>query len=144
MSKARNLLLLAVAAVCAVSFWLAHRSPAPPLTAGSALAAAEGLERTIRLTVLNGTGQPGLARRYSRDLSALGCVVVAIADAPDDSFESSLLVNRCLPAEMAQRLASRLHDVSLLWEWDSRAEEDAVLVLGRDHARIFASRQVQP
>jgi hypothetical protein len=150
MSRLRNLLLLVLLAVCAASFWLA-RQPAAERAASRlahgpapAPVVLERPERSVHLAVLNGTREPGLARRLSRDLAYLGCVVVAIDDAPHDSFATSLLVNRRLPAAQVQWLAAALAGVPVVQEWDPRAQEDAVLVLGADHQRLLRGLPAQP
>jgi len=146
MNRLRNLLLVVLLAVCAASFWLARQPAAERTTTGSAPAPVvlERPERSVHLAVLNGTREPGLARRLSRDLAYLGCVVVAIDDAPHDSFATSLLVNRRLPAAQVQWLAAALAGVPVVQEWDPRAQEDAVLVLGADHQRLLRGLPAQP
>ncbi len=147
MRRWRNPLLLLLLLVCAGSWWWARREPALPVAPGSAAGAPEaesplsaepvdlGDLASVHLAVLNGTGEAGLARRVSRHLADLGCVVVRIADAPHDTFATTLLINRRLAMRDARRLASRLGGVRLLREWDDRATEDAMLVIGHDHGR---------
>lgn len=148
MSRERNLALFVLLAICAASFWLAGRGGAPGPTAGPAAEAPEpfaaAAPRNVHLVVLNGTAEPGLARRYSRALPGLGCVVVALGDAPHDTFATSLLINRRLPYAAARQLAARLGGLPLLAEWDDRCAEDAVLVLGHDHARRLDGRPGGP
>jgi hypothetical protein len=145
----RNLLLLSLLAVCAASFWQARQGgPAGPPAGPSPDSEPEPIgaaaPRNVHRNVLNGTAESGLARRYSRDLPGLGCVVVAVGDAPHDSFATTLLVNRRLPAAAARHLAARLGGVPVVVEWDDRCPEDAVLVLGADHARRLAARAGPP
>lgn len=153
MRRWANILLLGMLAICALSFWISR----PRSTDGAADAAAPGEPadrrearagptplRTVHLAVLNGTGEAGLARRFSRALPTLGCVVVRIGDAPHDSFAATLLVNRRLPERTARSLADALGGVPLLGEWDHRGREDAVLVLGRDHPRLAARLPLGP
>jgi hypothetical protein len=147
MSRLRNGLLLLLLAVCAVSFWLGRREQTAPASADAPAAGAMAPQApplSIHLVVLNGTGESGLARRISRDLPSLGCVVVAIGDAPHDSFAHSLLVNRRLASGRTQRLAAALRGIPVIQEWDPRCPEDAVLVLGRDHQRLFGSGDGRP
>jgi hypothetical protein len=150
MSRLRNGLLVLLLLICAGSFWLARERSAPVDASGLG---AEGADHapvnalaagSVHLTVLNGTAQPGLARRFARELPAFGCVVVAVADAPHDSFAVSLLINRRLQDRAARQLALSLADVPVVREWDFRSEEDAVLVLGADHARILGLADVGP
>jgi hypothetical protein len=147
----RNPLLLALLLVCAGSWWWAQREPASDRSPAPATparprpqapgAAAEDPASTVHLAVLNGTGEPGLARRVSRRLGTRGCVVVRVADAPHDTFATTLLVNRRLAGRRAAALARRLGGVRVLREWDARAAEDAVLVLGDDRlAAALAGR----
>lgn len=142
MSRVRNLLLLAVLVACAVSFWWVRRDPTstPTLRRPSRPVPTEtGAPpplRSVHVAVLNGTSEAGLARRFSRRLSELGCVVVSVADAPHDTFATTLLINRRLNATEVGQLATRLGRPRVLDEWDGRGREDAVLVLGSDHARL--------
>jgi len=150
MRRWRNPLLLFLLLVCAASWWWARhgpepatvRAPAPtavvqraPGAATPAIPPPAGPVANIHLAVFNGTGEPGLARRASRHLADLGCVVVEVADAPHDTFATTLLVNRRLAPDRAGQLAARLGGIRVLREWDGRAAEDAVLILGHDHAR---------
>lgn len=93
----------------------------------------------VHLKVLNGTGVPGLARDFSLLLGRTGCVAESVGNAPHDRFERTMLVNRRLEPARARDLAREFGDVVLVQEWDDRAGEDAVLVLGADHSRV-ASR----
>ena len=150
MSRFRNILLLVLLIVCAASFWWVRRGSVPSwnLTKAPPRPVAETPEavplRSVHLAVLNGTGEPGLARRFSRRLPEIGCVVVSMGDAPHDSFTESLLINRRLTESEAQRLAARLGVERLLVEWDSRCREDAVLVLGRDHDHLVFTPPPRP
>lgn len=74
----------------------------------------------------------------------MGCVILTVADAPHDSFRESLLINRRLPPESAEKLASGLDGIPVLKEWDPRCPEDAVLVVGHDHGRLFESLLLGP
>lgn len=148
MKRLRKLLLFAFLLVCVASIWYAQRTDVRVSRPEEISADSEGFSpglddrsQTVQLTVLNGSGNAGLARRFSRQLAPLGCVVVSVADAPHDSFASSLLINRRLSQEQAQRLAARLGGVAVLPEWDRRGQEDAVLVLGRDHRRLLDRMQ---
>ena len=146
MSRLRIILLAAILLVCAASFWWAHRdeisnsisiptrTSVTPRPEGGAVAPVP--LRSVHLAVLNGTGESGLARRFSRRLSEIGCVVVSVGDAPHDTFAASLLINRRLTESEARQLAVRMGGVRLLVEWDGRCREDAVLVLGADHEHL--------
>ncbi len=96
-------------------------------------------ETTIHLTVLNGTGQKGLAREVSLLLGRAGCVAERFGNAPHRNFSQSLLVNRRLTGRQAADLARRLGGIRVIREWDGREGEDAVLVLGADSDRLTSS-----
>ncbi len=128
----RNLLLVLAAAACGVSLWLgrpAGRGPAPSGEAPDGPA--------LHLVVLNGTGEPNLARDAALALGLAGCVTERMGNAPHDRFRRTLLVDRRLDGA-AERLARRLGGVPVLREVDPAASEDAVLVLGADHAQALS------
>ena len=93
----------------------------------------------VHLKVLNGTDVPGLARDFSLLLGRTGCVAESVGNAPHGRYERTMLVNRRLEPARSRALARLFGDVVLVEEWDDRAGEDAVLVLGADHSRV-ASR----
>jgi len=90
----------------------------------------------VHLVVLNGSGIGGLAREVSLELAVAGCVVERVANAPHDHFARTLLINRTLAGKHARAVAALLGGVPVLREWNGRGTEDAVLVLGGDHAEI--------
>ena len=151
MSRVRNVILLLLVLVCGASFWLARRSGSVPALRTDAHQSTPVVQdsvapipATAHVSVLNGTGVAGLARRVSRLLPPLGCVVMTVADAPHDTFSHSLLINRRLDREQARRLGGQLAVSRVLEEWDSRCDEDVVLVLGADHQRILTRLGASP
>lgn len=140
-----NLWLLLAAGLCALSLWVGWRSggeggtAAPGPAGGRAPEAAPEDAAPIHLLVLNGTDEQGLARDFSLLLGPTGCVVERVANAPEGDWSACVLVNRRLPEGRAKDLAARLGGVEVVREWDGRTTEDAVLVLGRDWARVRAA-----
>jgi len=136
-SRARNLILLTLVLACAASIWYARRQPTLKPVPGPTLSqesqAAPAQLDAVHLSVLNGSGVSGLARRIGRLLPALGCVVVKVGNAPHENFSSSLLINRRLPAHRAEILQRQLGGLPMIVEWDPRCREDAVLILGHDY-----------
>ncbi|MFO7653160.1 MAG: LytR C-terminal domain-containing protein [Candidatus Krumholzibacteriia bacterium] len=156
----RNAWLLAAVVLAAVSIWCGRKgldrgaadaaAPVPAALSGvpatwregtapgavDPAADAEEDALPIHLLVVNGTPEDGLAARTGAALTALGCVVDGVGDAPHPRYRRTLLINRRLPQRRAERLAARLGGVPLLCEWDARTDEDAVLVLGADHERV--------
>lgn len=146
MSRVRNVLLFLMVVVSGLSIWAARREADRPgataeRPARDATITPQAGAASIHVAVLNGTGEAGLARRASRRLPAFGCVVVAIGDAPVDTFPRTMLVNRRLDDERLDWLAMRLSGPVVVTEWDDRCDEDVVLVLGRDHeSKLPATR----
>lgn len=141
MKSLLNLILVVVAAVCALSFWLGRDDPAGRTAAEVSRSVAAEREATtpiepVHLLVLNGTDRRGLAREFGLLLGRAGCVAEQVGNAPHDRFARSFLVNRQLPAERAEHLAAALGGLPILREFDGRSAADAVLVLGRDAPRL--------
>lgn len=141
--RSLNLWLLAAVAVFALSWGLGRgvlRAPAPdaPTPAPADAPTASPDVPAVHLLILNGSGEPGLAREVGLLAAGIGCLAEGVGNAPGGPAPESLLVNRRLPAPRARALAERL-GVPLLTEWDGRTTEDAVLLLGRDHARVTAA-----
>lgn len=145
MRRWRNPLLLVAVVVCVGSYWLAQderdSTDVEPQPGTEDLTSSQpaALGRSVRISVLNGTDVTGLARRMSQLLTRAGYLVVEVADAPHDTFATSLLVNRRLDRGRLADLVMRLASPTVVQEWDERCSEDAVLVLGRDHHRVFTS-----
>ncbi len=129
MRRSQLLLLLAgVACLVSVGIGLRGRKQARDV--------ADGDVPPVHLTVLNGSGRPGLARRIARALPAAGIVVDRTGNAPHFHFRHSLLLVNDLPDGRGAALARRLGGIVVLPEADPERSEDAVLVLGRDAGRI--------
>ena len=123
-----NIWLLLAVALCAVSLWAGWR----PDRDEADESMVDDQPGTAHLLVLNGTDRPGLAREISLLLGPAGCVVEGVGNAPGNDWPRCLLVNRRMAPARAARLAERLGGVTVVREWDDRATEDAVLVLGAD------------
>ena len=123
-----NIWLLLAVALCAISLWAGWR----PDRDEADESMVDDDPGTAHLLVLNGTGRPGLAREISLLLGPAGCVVEGVGNAPGKDWPRCLLVNRRMAPVRASRLAERLGGVAVVREWDDRATEDAVLVLGED------------
>jgi len=127
-----NIWLLVAVALCAISLWAGWR-PDTDKAEETVLDSGAG---TVHLLVLNGTGRPGLAREISLLLGPAECVVEGVGNAPGEDWPNCLLVNRRLAPARARGLAARLGGINVVREWDDRAPEDAVLVLGADWAAV--------
>jgi len=131
-----NGLLLTAVLVAGVSIaldrgWLPGMAGAPEV----ADTAPDSWPADLQLVVLNGTGAQGLARNMGMLLARSGLAPVRYGNASAQDYARSILVNRRMPDERAIAVARRL-GVPLLEEYDGRSTEDAVLVLGGDHASL--------
>jgi len=142
-----NTWLLVVVAICALSLWFGKdlvrtgkdSSREEPTSGGAETTfVMSEEEKPVHLVVLNGTSELGLAREVSLLLGRAGCVAESVGNAPHRDFARSLLVNRRLSDRHAGDLARRLGGIRVIREWDGRAGEDAVLVLGADFPRLTA------
>ena len=133
--------------ICAASLWWgkdlvpkinpnAGQDDAPSVPA--TFYALSESDAPIHLSVLNGTSEAGLARKFSLVLGRAGCVAESVGNAPHREFAHSLLINRKLSEGRAAELARRLGGIRVIREWDDRCSEDAVLVLGGDYAELEA------
>lgn len=146
MKRQTNLWLLLIVAVCAASLWVGRgaenpfRQPDPVRQATRSTGpAGEPDAPPVHLAILNGAGQGGLARQISGLVTRVGCVVESVGNAPAGQYPGSLLINRRLDPERARALAAQLGGIRLLTEWDERSTEDAVLLLGADHALVLTA-----
>lgn len=141
------LLLVVLACVISVGVWVTHggsrgRDVTTPAGAQSAEtpSGGDGVADVpggiVHLLILNGTPVPNLAGDFSLLVGQAGCVADRIDNAPHEGFARSLLINRRLGEARAVELARRLGNPVLLHEHDAGTTEDAVLVLGADHARL--------
>ena len=140
-----NLWLVLLVIVCAVSLWVGRGARIPFLEFGSRSEPVRESEfsvgpeaSAVHLLILNGTDRGGLAREVGLLVSRAGCVAENIANAPSGDHPFSLLINRRLDRERAGELARMLGGLPLLQEWDDRATEDTVLLLGRYHAVVLS------
>ena len=141
-----NLWLLLIAIFCAVSLWaglgarIPLREKIPWIeTRNEPEPDVEQSAPAVHLLVLNGTNHRGLARQVGLLVPRAGCLAQNIGNAPAGEHPVSLLINRRLDQDRAQRLARRLGGVPLLMEWDGRGTEDAVLLLGDDYSDLLAA-----
>lgn len=89
----------------------------------------------VRVEVLNGTGEPGIAARTRSYLEAQGWQVVAIGDADRSDYTKTLVVNYGVPDLIIERvrkdLALQTDFASLKW-LNSAQPIDLRIVVGRD------------
>jgi LCP family protein required for cell wall assembly len=74
----------------------------------SATAVALAAAQNVRIEILNGTGQPGVAARMRDHLAARGWQVVAIGDADRNDYRHTLLINYGAPDPVVQTMSADL------------------------------------
>ena len=105
-----------------------------PTPAGTALADSSNTG-WVRLEVLNGTDQPGLASQTRDLLQSKGWQVVAIGDADRSDYGHTLIVNYGVPDKLVEQVSSDLSlntSLTRLSGLDSTAPIDMRIVIGQD------------
>jgi LCP family protein required for cell wall assembly len=106
---------------------------APSTGAGSSVAQL-GTD-WIRIEVLNGTGEPGVAARTRDLLEAQGWRVVSIGDADRSDYGRTLIINYGVPKELVDQVGTDLEiqpNLSSLNGLNSSSPVDVRIVVGRD------------
>jgi hypothetical protein len=100
----------------------------------SAEESAPGTRATgrVRVEVLNGSGQSGLARSATDALRSQGFDVVFYGNARDFDRDSSVVLDRVGRVDMARAVGDALGIPRVLSEPDSNLYLDATVVLGED------------
>lgn len=106
--------------------------------------AAEGVDGTVvalgdptnvRVEVLNGTGEPGVAARTRDLLQNQGYQVVSIGDADRSDYERTIIINYGVPDELVEQVGTDLElepNRSSLHGLNVSAPIDVRIVVGRD------------
>lgn len=132
LERARTLFTTAVllaAGALIGSFWIEWRRAELPPESGEAVPA---LERRIKVEVLNGSGEPGVARRVGDLLLARGHDVVAVDNADRFDYERSFVVDRSGLGSAIAELAAELGFDSVAVDPDPDLHLDATVIVGRD------------
>lgn len=106
---------------------------APP-AGGDRLADQSGID-WVRIEVLNGTGEPGVAARTRDLLKSQGWQVVSIGDADRNDYGRTLVINYGVPDDLVERVGDDLDlrpNLSSLEGLDVTAPVDVRIVVGRD------------
>lgn len=91
---------------------------------------------TLRVQVLNGCGEAGLAARVGAHLRTLDQDVVEVTDASHHDHPRTVLVDRVGRPDLARRLADALGGPLVVLERREGVDSDVTLILGADHARF--------
>lgn len=107
----------------------------PPVVETATPEHATGDPHWVRIEVLNGTGEPGIAARTRSYLEAQGWQVVAIGDADRSDYTKTLVVNYGVPDLIIERVRKDLElqaDFASLKGLNSAQPIDLRIVVGRD------------
>jgi hypothetical protein len=89
----------------------------------------------VRIEVLNGTGEPGVAAATRDLLQSQGWQVVSIGDADRNDYGRTIIINYGVPDELVQRVGTDLEldpNLSRLHGLNISAPVDVRIVVGRD------------
>ncbi len=106
---------------------------APPAD-GDRMAGQSGTD-WVRIEVLNGTGEPGVAARTRDLLQSQGWKVVSIGDADRSDYGRTLIINYGVPEDLVNQVGVDLDlrpNLSSLEGLDVTAPVDVRIVVGRD------------
>ncbi len=106
---------------------------APPTTAAGSVALAD--PTWVRIEVLNGTGEPGLAAVTRDMLQAQGWQVVSIGDADRNDYGRTIIINYGVPEDLVEKVGVDLEldpNLSRLHGLNTSAPVDVRIVVGRD------------
>ncbi len=132
MSPRRALLLVAVGlAVSSVGLALVRTQRPRPVP-------------RLRVEVLNGCAEPGLAHRAADRLRRWGLEVVDVGNAVGASLDHSVLVDRAGKPRLTRRLARQLGPLPLVLERVAEPGADVTLVLGPDWGSLALFRPDGP
>lgn len=90
----------------------------------------------LRVEVLNGCGEAGVAERAAGLLRALGHDVVRVGDATEPVFERSVVVDRRGRDRISRALAREIGPCPVVLERIDPASADLTLILGADYPRL--------
>ncbi|WP_419164325.1 LytR C-terminal domain-containing protein [Candidatus Palauibacter sp.] len=105
----------------------APESPSPQLSVAN----------RIKVEVLNGVGEPGLARRFADELRALGFDVVATDNADHFEHQVTYVLDRSGRLGAAREVANGVHSDSVAVVLDPDLFLDATVVVGHDWQEVL-------
>jgi LCP family protein required for cell wall assembly len=108
---------------------------APPVDGAGSGAVALGKPEWVRIEILNGTGEPGVAAQTRDLLMRQGYQVVSIGDADRSDYGRTLIINYGVPDEVVAQVGVDLEldpTLSSLQGLNISAPVDVRIVVGRD------------
>jgi hypothetical protein len=104
-----------------------------PTTPGGSVASTD--PSWVRVEILNGTGEPGVAAQAREMLQAQGWQIVSIGDADRNDYSHTLIVNYGIPESVIDQVGNDLElepGLSTLEGLNTAAPIDMRIVVGRD------------
>ena len=97
-------------------------------------------EEPFQIEVLNGTGEPGVARDVTMKLRRMGIDVLIEGNAGLFDYRESVLVDRKGNPELMKKLSRRLGVSSIVTQIQERPLVDATLIVGWDREKLRLQR----
>ena len=97
-------------------------------------------EDPFQIEVLNGTGEPGVAREVTMTLRRMGIDVLIEGNARNFDYRESVLVDRKGNPELMKKLSRRLGVTMIVTQIQERPRVDATLIVGWDRERLRLQR----
>jgi polyisoprenyl-teichoic acid--peptidoglycan teichoic acid transferase len=113
---------------------------APTVTSQAVLSVALADAHQVRIEVLNGTDQPGVAARTRELLEARGWQVVSIGDADRHDYGRTLVINYRAPAQIVEEVTAALNlqsGLATVPGLSSSTPVDVRIVVGNDMLPAF-------
>ena len=93
-------------------------------------------EDSFQIEVLNGTGEPGVAREVTMKLRSMGIDVLIEGNAQRFDYQQTVLVDRKGNPELMKRLSRRIGVSRVITQIQERPRVDATLIIGWDRERL--------
>ena len=97
-------------------------------------------EDPFQIEVLNGTGEPGVAREVTMKLRKMGIDVLIEGNAGNFDYRESVLVDRKGNPELMKKLSRRLGVSMIVTQIQEKPRVDATLIVGWDRKRLRLQR----
>ena len=97
-------------------------------------------ETPFQIEVLNGTGEPGVAREVTMRLRKMGIDVLIEGNAERFDYRETVLVDRKGNPALMRKLSRRLGVGRVVTQIQERPRVDATLVIGWDRERLRLQR----
>ncbi len=97
-------------------------------------------EDPFQVEVLNGTGEPGVAREVTMTLRKMGIDVLIEGNAGNFDYRESVLVDRKGNPELMKKISRRLGVTMIVTQVQEKPRVDATLIVGWDRERLRLQR----